>query len=70
MFMLLEPKTNPAARKQRIFYGILAAFMLIGIEIYNPVFGIPFVLAVANLFVPLLNRISFEFRKKNIQANA
>ena len=65
MFMLIEPKTNPAARKQRIFYGILAALMLIGIEIYNPLFGIPFVLAVANLFVPLLNRISFEFRKKN-----
>ena len=64
MFMLIEPKTNPAARKQRIFYGILVALMLIGIEIYNPRFGIPFVLAVANLFVPLLNRISFEFRKK------
>ncbi|MEK6946359.1 MAG: RnfABCDGE type electron transport complex subunit D [Nanoarchaeota archaeon] len=67
MFMLLEPKTHPAARKQRIFYGILAALMLIGIEIYNPLFGIPFVLAVANLFVPLLNRISFEFRKKNAE---
>ena len=57
MFMLIEPKTNPAAGKQRIFYGILAAVMLIGIETYNPVFGIPFVLAIANLFVPLLNRI-------------
>ena len=64
MYMLIEPKTNPAARKQRIIYGILVAFMLIGIEIYNPVFGIPFVLAVANLFVPLLNRVSFEIRKK------
>lgn len=67
MFMLIEPKTHPAARKQRIFYGILVALMLIGIEIYNPLFGIPFVLAVANLFVPLLNRISFEFRKKNTE---
>ena len=57
MFMLIEPKTNPAAGKQRIFYGILAAVMLIGIETYNPIFGIPFVLAIANLFVPLLNRI-------------
>lgn len=65
VFMLIEPKTHPAARKQRIFYGILVALMLIGIEIYNPVFGIPFVLAVANLFVPLFNRISFEFRKRN-----
>lgn len=64
MFMLIEPKTHPVARKQRIFYGILAASMLIGIEIYNPIFGIPFVLAVANLFVPLLNRIGFEFGKK------
>ena len=67
MFMLIEPKTNPAAKKQRIFYGILVALMLVGIEIYNPVFGIPFVLAVANLFVPLLNRISFEFREKNTE---
>ena len=69
MFMLIEPKTNPAARKPRIFYGILVAVMYIGIEIYNPVFGLPFVLAVANLFVPLLNRISFEVRKKNVQTN-
>ena len=67
MFMLIEPKTNPAAGRQRIFYGILVAFMLIGIEIYNPLFGIPFVLPVANLFVPLLNRISFEFREKNTE---
>ena len=67
MFMLIEPKTNPAAKKQRIFYGILVALMLVGIEKYNPAFGIPFVLAVANLVVPLLNRISFEFRKKNAQ---
>lgn len=65
MFMLIEPKTHPAARKQRIFYGILVAVMLMGIERYNPIFGIPFVLAVANLFVPLLNRISFDVRKKN-----
>lgn len=67
MFMLIEPKTHPAARKQRIFYGILVAFMLIGIEIYNPRFGIPFVLAVGNLFVPLLSRVRFEFRKKNVE---
>jgi len=70
MFMLIEPKTHPAAKKQRIFYGILVAVMLIGIEKYNPSFGIPFVLAVANLFVPLLNRISFEFRKKSYPVNA
>lgn len=70
MFMLIEPKTHPAARKQRIFYGILVAIMLIGLEVYNPQFrsAIPFVLAVANLFVPLLNRISFEFGRKNVQA--
>src|SRR3989344_1580217 len=69
MFMLIEPKTNPAARKQRIFYGILVAIMLIGIEIYNQKFGIHFVLAIANLFVPLLNRISFEVRKKAEEIN-
>ena len=68
MFMLIEPKTHPVARKQRIFYGILAAAMLIGIEIYNPRFGIPFVLAVANLVVPLLNRISLEVKKKAAEA--
>lgn len=67
MFMLIEPKTNPVARKQRIFYGILVALMLIGIEIYNPLYGIPFVLAIANLFVPLLNRISFG--KKEVATN-
>ncbi len=66
MFMLIEPKTHPAARKQRIFYGILVAAMLIGIEIYNPRFGIPFVLAIANLFVPLLNRIRFEFWRNRL----
>ncbi len=65
MFMLIEPKTHPAARKQRIFYGILAAVMLIGIETYNPRFGIPFVLAVANLLVPLLNRLDFGLKKKD-----
>lgn len=65
MFMLIEPKTHPAARKQRIFYGIMVAAMLIGIEIYNPRFGIPFVLAIANMAVPLLNRISFEVRKSS-----
>ena len=67
MFMLIEPKTHPAAKKQRIFYGVLVASMIIGLEVFNPGFkiAIPFVLAVANLFVPLLNRISFEFRKKN-----
>jgi len=64
MFMLIEPKTHPAAKQQRIFYGFLVAIMLIGIEIYNPRFGIPFVLAVANLFVPLLNRIRFAVGKK------
>lgn len=59
MFMLIEPKTHPAARNQRIFYGILAALMLVGLEVFNPQFrsAIPFVLAVANMFVPLLNRI-------------
>jgi len=70
MLMIIEPKTHPAARKQRIFYGILVAVMLIGIEVYNPRFGIPFVLAVANLFVPLLNRIGFEVKKKNSISNS
>ena len=60
MFMLVEPKTHPAARKQRIFYGIMVAIMLIGVEVYNPRFGIPFVLAVANLVVPLLNKMKFR----------
>lgn len=65
MFMLIEPKTHPAGRKQRIFYGVLAAAMLIGIETYNPRFGLPFVLAAANLIVPLLNRLDFRLKKSS-----
>ncbi|MBI1934838.1 RnfABCDGE type electron transport complex subunit D [Candidatus Woesearchaeota archaeon] len=65
MFMLIEPKTHPASRRARIFYGILAAAMIIGVELKNPAFGLPFVLLIANMLVPVLNRIDVEVRKRS-----
>lgn len=57
MFMLIEPKTHPSARKQRIFYGILVAALFIAFDFYIPKHGLPLALAVGNIFVPVLNRI-------------
>lgn len=62
MFMLIEPKTHPAARRQRVLYGIFMAVMLIGIEIYSPRLGIPLALAIGNILVPFFNK--FELKKK------
>ncbi len=62
MFMLIEPKTHPAARRQRVLYGIFTAVVLIGIEIYSPMLGIPLALAIGNVLVPFLNK--FELKKK------
>lgn len=63
MFMLIEPKTHPKARTQRVVYGIFTAVMLIGIEIYSPRLGIPLALAIGNILVPILNKLKFEFMK-------
>jgi len=65
MFMLIEPRTNPAARKQRIVYGVLVAVLFIVLHIYIPRHDLPLALAVGNVFVPILNRLKFEFKKES-----
>ena len=65
MYMLIEPKTNPnAGRKQRIVYGILVAILFIIFHFYIPRHDLPLALAVGNIFVPILNKLKFEFKKK------
>lgn len=64
MFMLIEPKTNPIARKQRIVYGVLVAVLLILFHAYIPKHDLPLALAVGNVFVPILNRFNMKFGKK------
>ena len=62
MFMLIEPKTNPA--KNRIFYGILVAVLFIILHAYIPRHDLPLALAIGNIFVPLLNKLNFGLKKK------
>jgi len=73
MFMLIEPKTHPA--RNRIAYGIFVAALLIGLNQYAVSFenavasfitrhGLPLALAIGNIFVPLMNKLNFEFKKK------
>ncbi len=75
MYMLIEPRTNPITRKQRIIYGILVAILLIIFNLYARNFDnslanfftrhdIPLALAVGNIFVPLLNKFKFKFKKE------
>lgn len=64
MFMLIEPKTNPMQRKQRIIYGILVAILFIVLHLYIPRHDLPLALAIGNVFVPMLNKFNFEFKKK------
>ena len=59
MFMLIEPKTNPAARKQRIVYGVLVAVLFIIFHFYIPRHDLPLALAIGNIFVPILNKMKF-----------
>lgn len=64
MYMLIEPKTHPGGRKQRIVYGVLVAVLLILFHAYIPNHDLPLALAVGNIFVPILNRfkkLSFSF---------
>lgn len=77
MYMLIEPKTNPSQRKQRIAYGILVAVLFVIFSQY-PFFyrnalsmfferhSILLALAIGNVFVPLLNKMRFGFKKKEI----
>lgn len=64
MFMLIEPRTHPLARKQRIVYGVLVAVLFIILHFYIPRYDLPLALAVGNVFVPILNRLKMEFGKK------
>ena len=63
MFMLIEPRTNPTARKQRIVYGVLVAVLFIIFHFYIPRHDLPLALAAGNIVVPILNKFNFEFRK-------
>ena len=67
MYMLIEPKTNPSRRKQRIVYGILVAILFIALHFYIPRHDLPLALAIGNVFVPLLNKLKFEFKRKELQ---
>ena len=73
MFMLIEPKTNPS--KNRIYYGILVAVLLIIFDLYAHAnnnylatffirHDMPLALAVGNIFVPLFNKMNLQFKKK------
>lgn len=73
MFMLIEPKTNPS--KNRVYYGILAAILLVVFSQYPSFYrnslgdfftkhSIPLALAIGNVFVPLFSKMNFEFKKK------
>ncbi len=80
MYMLIEPKTNPLQRKQRIIYGLLVAVLFVIFSQY-PFFyknalstfferhSIPLALAIGNIFVPILNNMKLEFRKRIMQQN-
>ena len=68
MYMLIEPKTNPTSgKKQRIIYGILVAILFIALHFYIPQHDLPLALAIGNIFVPILNRFNFEFKKQSVQ---
>ena len=59
MFMLIEPKTNPAQRKQRVAYGALVAVLFILFHFFIPQHDIVLALAIGNVFVPVLNKLKF-----------
>lgn len=65
MYMLIEPKTNPSQRKQRIAYGVLVAVLFVAFHFFIPRHDLPLALAVGNMFVPILNKINFWFRRKD-----
>lgn len=59
MFMLIEPKTNPSARKQRVAYGVSVAILFTLFHFFIPQHDIVLALAVGNIFVPMLNKLKF-----------
>ena len=64
MFMLIEPRTNPNGRNQRIFYGALVAILFIVLHFYIPRHDLPLALAIGNLTIPVLNRLKFGLKKQ------
>ncbi|MDP3766001.1 MAG: RnfABCDGE type electron transport complex subunit D [Nanoarchaeota archaeon] len=69
MYMLIEPKTHPSGRNQRIVYGILVAILFIVFHFFIPRHDLPLALAVGNIFVPILNKLKLEFGKKEEAEN-
>lgn len=63
MYMLIEPRTHPSARRQRVIYGVLVAVLFIIFRFIIPQHDLPLALAVGNVFVPMLNRLKFELNK-------
>lgn len=63
MFMLIEPRTHPSIRRQRIVYGVLVAILLVALHAFIPQHDLPLALAVGNMLVPVLDR--FKFKKQN-----
>ncbi len=58
MFMLIEPMTSPFRKKGKIIYGITAAIISFFALIIIPQYDNSIIaLLIANLFVPLLNRL-------------
>lgn len=58
MFMFIEPMTSPFRKKGKIIYGITAAIISFFALIIIPQYDNSIIaLLVANLFVPLLNRL-------------
>lgn len=64
MFMLIEPKTHPKERKQRVAYGALVAILLVSFSLFVPRHDLLLALAVGNALVPILNKLTFRFRRK------
>ena len=67
MYMLIEPRTNPI--KYRIIYGILVAVLFIIFHFFIPRHDLPLALAIGNILVPILNKLNFEFKKKEAKPN-
>lgn len=65
MYMLIEPRTNPIARRQRIVYGVLVAILFVIFHFFIPRHDLPLALAVGNIFVPVLNKLKLEFNKNS-----
>lgn len=60
MYMLIEPRTHPNGRNQRIVYGILVAILFIAFHFLIPQHDLPLALAVGNIFVPFLLLMFFH----------